>query len=330
VTLSVLESVTQSKVTLIVLNSSCMNSTAKQISASAINALQDALTSIYWFKNDLKRFIRHSIQNHAIIDTIDWDQNPKFQSVSELLERMMKRPDMFQDDLLSLMSEVVSIADFSHLKRLEDGERKAKDAKDKVDALQKHVEGHLNLKEEKEKANARRRDHQDRVSFTRTLQEQLSELNKEFSRIAVESNHQKRGYLFEDFLNKLFRLFDLDPKAPFKISGEQIDGAFTFDNADYLLEAKWQSAPVNASLLYEFGGKISGKLKNTLGLFVSIEGFSLNSDTSRSDNLKAMILMDGADLVAILEGRISLTEALYRKRRHASQTGEIMFRIIGY
>lgn len=164
----------------------------------------------------------------------------------------------------------------------------------KVQALRKHVEGHLNLKEEQEKAAIRRQEHQDRVSFTRTLQEQLSEMNKEFSKIAIEANHQKRGYPLENFLNKLSRLFDLDPKAPFKISGEQIDGAFTFDNSDYLLEAKWQKEPVNASQLYEFWGKISGKLKNTLGLFISIDGFSLNSDTSRADSLRSMILMDGA------------------------------------
>lgn len=228
------------------------------------------------------------------------------------------------------MSDVASICDFSHLKRLDDGERKASEAKTKTEALRKHVEGHLNHKEEKERTAVRRREHQERVSFTRTLQEQLSELNREFSKIAMEQNPQKRGYLFEDFLNKLFRLFDLDPKAPFKISGEQIDGAFTFDNSDYLLEAKWQSTPVNAALLFEFGGKISGKLKNTLGLFISVDGFSVNADSSRSDNLKSMILMDGTDLSVILEGRITLTEALYRKRRHASETGEIMFKITGY
>lgn len=36
-----------------------------------------------------------------------------------------------------------------------------------------------------------------------------------------------------------------------------------------------------------------------------------------------MILMDGADLNAILDDRIHLHEMLYRKRRYASQTGNI-------
>jgi hypothetical protein len=118
-------------------------------------------------------------------------------------------------------------------------------------------------------------------------------------------------------------VIDLDPKASFKIIGEQIDGAFTFDNTDYLLEAKWQTDPVNAGDLYKFAGKISGKLKNTLGLFISMNVFSEECTQVKSEALKTMVLMDGEDLSVILEGRISLRDLLYRKRRHASRTGDI-------
>jgi len=43
--------------------------------------------------------------------------------------------------------------------------------------------------------------------------------------------------------------------------------------------------------------------------------------------LKSLILMDGADLMAVLEGRIDLGTLLLRKRRHASQTGNIYLKI---
>ena len=36
----------------------------------------------------------------------------------------------------------------------------------------------------------------------------------------------------------LFRLFDLDPKASFRITGEQIDGAFTLQGIDSLASHK--------------------------------------------------------------------------------------------
>ena len=115
----------------------------------------------------------------------------------------------------------------------------------------------------------------------------------------------------------------MDPKSSFKIAGEQIDGAFTFDTNDYLLEAKWQKAPVNAGDLYKFAGVLSGKLKNTLGLFISINGFSSECTEVKGDGIKSMVLMDGPDLNMVLEGRITLNDLLYRKRRHASQTGNI-------
>ena len=160
-----------------------------------------------------------------------------------------------------------------------------------------------------------------------SFKEKLEELKAKFYDIAMSTNPQQRGYDLEGFLNELFILFDLDPKSSFKIAGEQIDGAFTFDNNDYLLEAKWQEKPVDAGYLYKFSGILTGKLKNTLGLFISINGFSPESTKTNSEALKAMILMDGADLNAILDSRITLHEMLYRKRRHASQTGDIYFTV---
>jgi len=37
--------------------------------------------------------------------------------------------------------------------------------------------------------------------------------------------------------------------------------------------------------------------------------------------------MDGSDLMAVLDKKIDLTYLIYRKRRHASETGNIYLRI---
>ena len=131
----------------------------------------------------------------------------------------------------------------------------------------------------------------------------------------------------EKILRQLFEVFDLDPKASFRITGEQIDGAFTFDKTDYLFEAKWQKYPSSIEDLDAFSGKLSRKLENTLGLFLSINGFSEDAIKAHTMGRKLMILMDGNDLMAVLEGRIDLIELLYRKKRFASQTGNIYLRI---
>jgi hypothetical protein len=48
-----------------------------------------------------------------------------------------------------------------------------------------------------------------------------------------------RGYAFERFLQDLFKAFEMDPREPFRLQGEQIDGSFQLDGETYLVEAKW-------------------------------------------------------------------------------------------
>lgn len=144
--------------------------------------------------------------------------------------------------------------------------------------------------EEKKKTEERKKVVQEKVKNTTALKTKLDELNQKFMDIAISSDAQKRGYGLEKLLNELFTLFDLDPKASFKITGEQIDGAFTFKDDDFLLEARWVKQPINASDLYSFAGKINGKRKNTLGLFVSMDGFSNECLQTTSSDLRCLNL----------------------------------------
>jgi len=304
-----------------------MADVTKKISPAALIALKEALAHIYWTKNNLRKFVEYTIENRAIVSTIDWQGNIKFESASQLIDRMVARPDLYNEDLLRLFKEVANFTDFRHLKRWDDPDLKIKTAKEKIAVLRNHVQGHFELLKDKEEAEKRRTEAAVKRAQTVDYQTKLSNLKDKFIRISTSANPQHRGFEFEKFLNELFIFFDLDPKTSFKITGEQIDGAFTFDNTDYLLEAKWQQESVNAGDLYKFAGKLSGKLKNTLGLYVSMGVYSLECTEVDAPGIKAMILMDGADLFAVLDNRITLPDLLYRKRRHASRTGEIYLKI---
>lgn len=301
----------------------------KKISARAILALKDALVNIYWRKKDLRQFIELTIENALIVSTIDWTENTKFESVSDLIDRMVKRQDMYQNDLLKLIQEVGNMNDFSHLEYWDDSEIKIKKAEEAVNKLRNEAQGYFDTLEELKAAEKRRDANIEKMKSSISYQQKLDELKLKFFEIASDSNAQQKGFKFEKFLNELFRFFDLDPKSSFKITGEQIDGSFTFDNTDYLLEAKWQEKPVTASNLYDFGGKISGKLKNTLGLYISLGVYSSECTKTQNPTTKSMILMDGSDLMQVLEGRISFNDMIYIKRRHASQTGEIYYKLTG-
>jgi hypothetical protein len=298
----------------------------KVIAPVAINALKEALTSIYWYKSDLRSFIMNTISDSSLLARINWEDY-KRNIVTNIIDFLSNHQETYQNDLLKLIDEVIKIDDFSHLRRLEDGKEKEERAKNAVVALKKLSIHHYGLMEEEKKKEQKRKKAYEKILKNKGVSERLEVIKKEYFNLISSSDPQKRGFKLEKVLKKLFILFDLDPKASFRIIGEQIDGAFTFDNTDYLFEAKWQQEPVRIKDLDGFSGKLARKLDNTLGLFLSINSFSEDAVKAHSSGRRLMILMDGSDLMAIIEGRIDLIELLLRKRRHASQTGVIYLKI---
>lgn len=68
----------------------------------------------------------------------------------------------------------------------------------------------------------------------------LAQLKEEFHQLTIEVDRNKAGLALECLLNRLFELFGLQPRQPFRIEGEQIDGSFVLDGHVYLLESKWE------------------------------------------------------------------------------------------
>jgi hypothetical protein len=298
----------------------------KSISPDALIALEEALSAIYWVKKDLRHFIECSIENRAVLFDIDWSSITKREIVATLINRMEKRQDIYQEDLLRLIYHVSNMSDFSHLKKWENSDDLIKNAKNSVAVLRNHCSSYFDLQAEKEMQEQRRQAHIASINEKQGFSNKLSAIKKQFENMSQSGNAQARGYEFEQLLNDLFSLYDLQPKKSFKILGEQIDGAFTFEGTEYLLEAKWQSKLSDNAELYTFEGKIERKLKTTLGLFVSYSGFSSEVIESKTQS-KSIILMDGMDLVRVLEGQIALQDMLLLKRQHAALTGEAMYRV---
>ena len=293
-----------------------------KISGSALIALKEALTNIYWIKNDLKMFVNHTINNKSFVSTLDMTKY-KREIANDIVNRMSNRLDIYEEDLLLLLKAVSDMSDFSHLKKWEDADKKIKKAQESVEALRLHTKGYFAIIEEQKEAETRKITYQNKIQKAQFFQSELEKLKIDFNRMSASSaSPQKRGYEFEQFLNSLFNLFDLDPKCSYKISGEQIDGAFTHDNQDYLIEAKWEAKAMPKSALHAFSGKVKDKLTTTLGLFISISGFADECIRRENSNI---ILMDYQDIIMVIENRIDLKQLIYLKRKHASQTGIILY-----
>lgn len=299
---------------------------AKRLSPIAINALKDALCSIYWYKNDLRSFLQNCVVCKSLILNANWG-NYKRQIVLDIVDEMCSDQDKYLGDIRRVLIETVKMTNFVHLEQLEDGKKKAQQAKLAVRNLAEIVNIHDHKLREEEEATKRRKEMFEKQQASRAIKEKLDTIKNEYSKLVCSKEVQQRGFALEKVLYDLFNLFDLDPKASFRNTGEQIDGAFTLEGTDYLFESKWHNQPVGIFDLDAFSGKVKRKLDNTLGLFLSINGYSSEAVQIHSCGRSSILLMDGMELLSVLEGRIDFVSLIIRKRRHAAQTGEIYLRI---
>jgi hypothetical protein len=296
--------------------------TGQRIAPQVYPALADALAVIYWRKWHLRRFLQAELASvPELLAGIDWMGQPKRVSVGQLVDRLIASEQRLPDVTAGLMVTVFGFDDFSHLLREEDGAAKAAEARAAVAQLRRFAGRHAVLIAEREAAARRRADAASAAVAHRELAGQLTALKQRLWALEGEQDPRHRGLQLERLLFDLLALFDLEPRGPFVLTGEQIDGAFSFDTDDYLLEARWRRVQAAPADLAVFERKVSTKTHKTSGLFVSMHGFSKAAVDKFTGVGTCLLLADGSDLVAVVEGRIDLGELLTRKRRHAAETG---------
>ncbi|EDK72900.1 hypothetical protein TM7_0001 [candidate division TM7 genomosp. GTL1] len=292
----------------------------QRISPAALTLLKDALTLAFWYRNELRGFVTTCLPDNQLIPRLDWT-GYKRNIVGTLVDTMARDQHIYFDDLLELLIATSEISDPQHLRRVEDGEKKYADAVRAIAALKAQVKPYVDLRSKEEEQAKRRIQQQALAAQQRAVVEKLGELKQLFHEM-VKLSAQERGYALEKLLNQLFALYDIDAKGPFKIVGEQIDGGFTLEDTDFLLEARWKQGLTEPKELRDFIGKVNSKLDNTLGLFISINGYEPTAKALNSGSRPVLILLDGADLMIALDDRIAFPQLLLRKKQHAARTGE--------
>lgn len=136
--------------------------------------------------------------------------------------------------------------------------------------------------------------------------------------------YRKRGYAFEQILKSCLDFEGLDPRASYKADGEQIDGSFFLDGSVFLLEAKWHKDELPASAIYQFKGKVDGKLVGTIGVFISMSGYSKDAvDALTLGKSLNVILFGKEDIDAAIIGGSNFRSVLKSKLRIAAEEGVV-------
>lgn len=300
----------------------------KRLSAEAYQALRNALPVIVWYKKQaFKPFLRAALRDHPeLLARLDFEGATKRETADELIERLIDGEDKYQATTIQLMLEIANMERFPDLERHEDAERLIAQAKAAVAELRRHTKQYESLLNERERLEAERVAQEQQVALRRKFTTELDELRQRFLDMHQLQDVHARGREFEPFLNRLFDLFDLEPRLSYNLAHEQIDGAFSFDTDDYIVEARWRQDKVSREQADAFAAKVSRKGKNALGLMVSVNGFTRDALQVYSQGTPFMTI-DGPDLFCVLEGRARLDDVLGRKKRYANETGECYFPI---
>jgi hypothetical protein len=294
----------------------------KRLSPGALVSLKEALCAIYWYKGDLRSFLQQSLSDPLLLNRVNWE-NYKRQIVSDLVDMLTSDQDRHLGDLTRLCHSVCEMNQFQHLAQLDGGAQKVERARAAVLQLNSLLTPHEQAKLERDEIAKRQKHAAEKLKSNAAVRQKLGDIKNRYMALVTSPNAQQRGFELEKVMYDLFELFDLDPKASFRNTGEQIDGAFALDGTDYLFEAKWQQASCDAADLDTFSAKVRRKLENTLGVFLSINGFSKDGVTAHASGGVVIILIDGADLMAVMEERIDFVSLIQRKKQHAARTGNI-------
>ncbi len=154
-----------------------------------------------------------------------------------------------------------------------------------------------------------------------------------FDELERSDDAHRRGYLLQDLLNRSFDLYQIPVVRPFTRNegGEQIDGAFKIEGWHYLVECRWRDKLADIRELDGLKGQIDRSGKQTMGLFLSINGWSDNVPRLLKQNPeKSIILMEGYDFRTVLSGQVDLRDFILAKVAKLNLEGEPFLGVAEY
>jgi hypothetical protein len=285
-----------------------------------IELVCDAALKSFWRRSALWSFLRRCGVSEQLLAT--WDAS---ESKRQFLSRLF--PGFEANDAgvrrINMMSDaLVQQSTFPDLEGWEDSAHKIELARKAIKALSEYVAGqHKTAEAERDRAENRKRAiairdaARMRETSLQKFSERLAELSKKLGTSAA-------GYDFEDWFYDLVDFFEVVGRRPYTAEGRQIDGSVTVDGTTYLVELKFTKNQVGSPDVDTFYKKVSTKADNTMGLVVSICGFSSVAIKEASEPKTPLLLLDHSHIYMLLNGTITFEELVCRVRRHCSQTGQ--------
>jgi hypothetical protein len=282
--------------------------------------VQEAALKSFWRRDTLNDFLRRCGVASRFLATWSKDETKRdlLKRLFPLLETNTKGPEV----IARMARELIEQKAFPDLAGWEDTEQKLKDAKEAVAALSEYVRRDREATERaRQQAETRRHAAEARAEAVQRTGD-LAALAFRLTELAKQIGTQKAGYDFQDWFYDLVGYFEVPARRPYTVDGRQIDGSITLEGTTYLVETKFTSDQASATDVDTFLVKVGDKADNTMGVMVSMAGYSSVAIKQASKPKTPLLLMDFNHIYLILHSGWKLPEVVARLRRHASQTTE--------
>jgi hypothetical protein len=285
-----------------------------------ITLTYDAALKSFWRKEALRKFLRQCKISENFLAT--WSAG---ESKREFLDRVfaeLQRTEKGRKALLQMATFLMEQENFPDLQNWEDSAEKIREASTAVAELRKYVhkqEDELQSQKDREQAQ---KQYRERLVEVKRSQTDLQQLNSRLDDLSKLLGTQQAGYDFQTWFYDLLDFSEIDNRRPYVHEGRQIDGSLTIHGTTYLVELKFTGDQAASPDIDTFLKKVNDKADNTMGIMVSISGYSKVARDEASGPKTPLLLLDHSHLYMMLSGIMKFTDVIERVRRHASQTGQ--------
>lgn len=285
-----------------------------------VTLVYEACLTSFWRKKALAKFLRQCGIAESFIS--GWGAEESKRDYLDRLFVELPKNEIGRSALLRMSLFLMDQQSFPDLQNWEDSAQKIKAAHDAVSKLRIfHSKQQEESQTEDQKLKAKQDFAKRQQEITRS-QQTLQKLNDRLNELGKCLGTQDGGYKFQDWFYDLLDFSELPNRKPYVHKGRQIDGSVTMTDTTYLVELKFTAEEAGAPDIDTFHKKVTTKADNTMGIMISISGYSTVSRQEASGARTPLLLLDHTHLYLVLGGIMGLGEVIDRVRRHASQTGE--------
>lgn len=293
---------------------------AAKITPRLIELTYEAALKSFWRKEALRKFLRASHVAEKFMAT--WASDETKRDFLDRAFQALQASDRGKAVIFEIARFLSEQTTFPDLRNWEGSAQMIAEATKAVVELKAYLKSQdENIRDEREREEAKAKARDERQKIQRSLTDKIK-LQQRLDTLHSAVGTQQGGYDFQDWFYDLLDFCEIQNRRPYVSAGRQIDGSITFDGTTYLVELKFTGSQADATDVDSLRSKVDDKADNTMGILVSISGYSSVAITQASGRKTTLLLFDAMHIYLFLSGTLSFRDIISRVRRHASQTGE--------